>query len=65
MSTVTITIPDNDLIAITNKANRLGISVEELIKLNLKMLVAQPDNNFKQSIDYVLQKNKELYKRLA
>lgn len=65
MSTLTITVPDNDFIVIKDKANRLGISVEDLMKLNLKMLVAQPDNHFKQTLRYVLEKNAELYQRLA
>ncbi|OQY46365.1 MAG: DNA-binding protein [Anaerolineaceae bacterium 4572_78] len=65
MSTLTIAVPDNDLAKIKNKANRMGISVEELMKLSLKMLIVQPDNRFKQSLDYVLNKNTELYQRLA
>ena len=65
MSTLTIAIPDNELTRINEKANRLGVTTEELLQLSLKVLISQHDTHFKHTLHYVLQKNAELYKRLV
>ena len=46
-------------------ANRLGIPREELAKAALDELLARPEAEFDASVEYVLSKNEELYRRLS
>ncbi|MFS8084809.1 MAG: DNA-binding protein, partial [Acidobacteriota bacterium] len=46
-------------------AERLSVSPEELATLSVEEKPAQLDAQFKDAADYVLNKNAELYKRLA
>jgi hypothetical protein len=36
-----------------------------LVRASVEELVASPEEAFQETLDYVLQKNEELYKRLA
>ncbi len=65
MHTITITIPDDRLVKLQETATRLGISLEELILMGVEEILNQPEQNFQSAVDYVLEKNAELYKRLA
>lgn len=65
MSAITITLPDERLMALKEIATSLGVSPEELVRLSVEDLLARPDDAFRQAVDRVLQKNEELYKRLA
>jgi len=46
-------------------ANRLGIAPEVLARLAVEDLLARPDADFQDAADRVLEKNRELYDRLA
>ena len=46
-------------------AERLRVSPEDLAILSLEEKLAQIDAQFRDAADYVLNKNAELYKRLA
>jgi len=46
-------------------ADRLGVSVAELANAAVTDLLAKPDADFERAASRVLQKNAELYKRLA
>jgi hypothetical protein len=46
-------------------ASRLGISVEDLARVSVEELLAAPDERFEHAADYVLNKNEDLYRRLA
>jgi predicted transglutaminase-like cysteine proteinase len=65
MSTITVTMTDDRLSELKEIAARFGISVEELVQLSLEDLLAQPEATFQRATDYVLNKNRELYQRLA
>ena len=43
----------------------LGVSPEDLVRVSVEELLAQPDDKFEQAVNYVLEKNAELYGRLA
>jgi len=47
------------------QANRLGIPPETLARLAVEDLLARPDTEFQEAAERVLEKNRELYKRLA
>jgi len=65
MATMTIALSDECLLELEEKATRLGMSPEELVRVSIKELLARPDEAFEQAVDYVLKKNAELYRRLA
>ena len=46
-------------------AKRLGISPEQLSILSIEEKLAQIENEFRRSAEYVLQKNADLYRRLS
>ena len=66
MTTITIALPDDHLLKLKEKAAQLGLSPEELVRFSIEELLTRPaDEAFKQAVTYVLQKNAELYRRLA
>lgn len=65
MNTITINLTDEKWRRLKEMAARLGIAPEELIQTTLNDLLTQPDESFKPALDYVLEKNKELYRKLA
>jgi len=65
MSDITITVPDKRLIKLKEKSSRLGIALEDLILLSIEEILSRPDEDFRCTMEYVLQKNAELYHRLA
>ncbi len=65
MNTITLALPDNYMEELKERADRLGVSPEELILASIEELLAQPDEAFQDALNYVLDKNAELYRRLA
>ena len=65
MSTITIALPDERLNRLERRAADLGITVEELVQLSVDELLAKTDEAFEQAVHRVLEKNKDLYERLA
>ena len=46
-------------------AKRVSISPEQLSMLSIEEKLAQIENEFRRSAEYVLQKNADLYRRLS
>jgi antitoxin FitA len=65
MNSITISLSDEDWAKLQEKANGVGISVEELVRTSVEELITQPDSAFEQAANYVLKKNAELYERLS
>ena len=65
MSAITIDLPDEHLSRLEEVAARFGLSAEELARIGIEELLARPDEKFESASDYVLNKNAELYRRLA
>jgi predicted transcriptional regulator len=65
MTTITITLPDEHLRELKDIATRLKVAPEDLVRISIEELLTRPTEAFQQAADYVLQKNAELYKRLA
>jgi predicted transglutaminase-like cysteine proteinase len=65
MSTITVTVTDDRHSELKEIAARFGITVEELVQLSVEDLLAQPEATFRRAKDYVLNKNRDLYQRLA
>lgn len=65
MSELTINLPEISHNRLTEEAARLGLSPEELVRASIEEWLIQPDEAFEEIIDHILEKNAELYKRLA
>ncbi|MCI0393467.1 MAG: DNA-binding protein [Chloroflexi bacterium] len=65
MTSITITLPDDRLQKLNEIANRFSITPEELVRASVEELLTRPDEEFLQALEYILDKNAELYRRLA
>lgn len=65
MNTITITLPDDQLQQLREVANRFHIAPEELVRVSVEELLSRPEEEFQRALTYVLNKNAELYRRLA
>jgi len=65
MSSITITLSDEHMQRLRETAERYGVSPEDLARVSVEELIARPDEKFEQAAKYVLDKNEELYRRLA
>lgn len=65
MTTITVTLPDDRLRKLKQIADRLKIAPEELVRASVEELLARPEEEFERALEYVLNKNAELYRRLA
>lgn len=65
MTMITIELPNERLRRLEEMASKLGVTKEELIRVSVEDMLMQPDDEFQKIAKYVLEKNLELYKRLA
>ncbi len=65
MTTLKISLPDEDLRKLEEVAARFQVTPEELARLSIEELLSRPDEAFRQAVEHTLQKNSELYRRLA
>ena len=65
MTSISVTLPNDRLLQLQEIASRLGVTPEDLVRISIEELLARPDDAFQQAVDYVLNKNAELYRRLA
>ena len=65
MTSITITLSEDQLVKLREIAARLNITVEDLARVGIEELLSRPDEAFEHAAEYVLQKNSDLYRRLA
>jgi len=65
MKTLEVQLPEQTASRLEEAAERLSVSPEELLLLSVEEKLAELDAEFRESSDYVLKKNAELYRRLA
>ena len=65
MSSITIALPDELMDKLRDLAKRHRVAPEDLVRASVEELVASPQESFQEALKYVLDKNKELYDRLA
>jgi predicted transcriptional regulator len=65
MTTLTIPLPTELSSRLHEVAERLGVSAEELARAGLEDWLCRPRDEFAEAARHVLEKNKELYRRLA
>ena len=65
MATITVELTREDMQRLKEMASKFGLSIEQLARIGIEDMLAEPDNQFQEVMQYVLKKNAELYKRLA
>lgn len=65
MSSITINLSDEQIAKLQETAASFGLSPEDLVRVSLEDLLARPEEDFRTAVGYVLDKNEELYRRLA
>jgi hypothetical protein len=65
MTTIPITLSDDSLARLNELAGKTGLSPQELLRRRVERLLAQPDEEFTEAAQYLLEKNADLYRRLA
>jgi predicted transcriptional regulator len=65
MTTITITLTDERLEKLKEIAMRFQVAPEELVRVSVEEPLTRPEEDFRRALDYVLNKNAELYRQLA
>lgn len=65
MASITLELSDSQLQKLQDLAALYGVTLEVLLKIGLDDWLSAQTSEFVESADYVLQKNAELYRRLA
>ncbi|MGA9532126.1 MAG: hypothetical protein WBR18_05370 [Anaerolineales bacterium] len=65
MADIRISLPDKRLKELQSMSEQLGVSTEVLARLGVEDMLSGPDDQVKEHIDRLLEKNRELYRRLA
>ncbi len=65
MTSITIQLSDEQLAKLQRWSEQTGLSADEFLRRQVEQLLAGPDDPFQNTAEYVLQKNTELYRRLA
>lgn len=65
MTKITIPIPKDRLAQLQTMAAQLRVTPEELVQASITELLDHSEEAFEQTVDYLLNKNRELYQRLA
>jgi hypothetical protein len=65
MQTLEVRLSEQTAAKLQEAAQRLGVSLEDLLKISVEEKLARIEEDFLAAADYILDKNKELYQRLA
>jgi len=65
MTRITVEIDDNKAAILEDKAKKFGLLPEQFVSASIEDLISQPEPDFEEAIRKVLDKNRELYERLA
>ena len=65
MTTVTVSLSDEEMRRLEELSKRKGLTVEQMVRLGIKDFIGQPDESFRTTARRVMEKNAELYRRLS
>lgn len=65
MTNLTIALSNDLMTKLQELAKHHNVTPEDLVRASVEELVASPEEAFQDALDYVLQKNEQLYQRLA
>jgi hypothetical protein len=65
MTTIAVSLTEERLAKLRTWAEQTGLTPEEFLRQHVEKLLDWRDEQFREAVDYVLQKNAEIYRRLA
>ena len=65
MTSFSITLPDDRADRLLELAREMGVFPEQLLRDGIEEWLDRPDRDFQAAAAHVLEKNRELYRRLA
>jgi hypothetical protein len=65
MKVLELQLPEQTASKLQEAAERLSVSSEQLSIISIEQKLAQLEDEFRRSAEYVLRKNADLYRRLA
>ena len=65
MTTISITLPDNQVEELRLRAEQAGLPLEEYLVRCVGQILDRPADDFRRAAERILQTNAELYRRLA
>lgn len=65
MPEITISLSAENMEKLRRIAIQLRVSPEELVRITVEEFLSRPDEDFEEIANYLLDKNAELYERLA
>lgn len=65
MDIFTVELPEAQAQQLRELAREAGVSPEQLLRVGVEEWLSRPGRDFAEAAAYVLQKNRELYRRLA
>ena len=65
MTTVTVSLSDEEMHRLEELSKREGLTVEQMVRLGINDFIGQPDEFFRAAARHVTEKNAELYRRLS
>lgn len=65
MTPITVDLTEDQVSRLRDMASRLGVTTEELARASIVDTLGQPEERFRKAAVHVLEKNAELYRRLA
>jgi predicted transcriptional regulator len=65
MDAFTIALPEEQAHRLRELARGAGVSPEQLLRAGVEEWLTRPGRDFTEAAAYVLEKNRELYRRLA
>ncbi len=65
MASITINLPDEQLQKIQKLSQESQVSPEALLQASIEDWLSSPKKEFSEAVNYVMQKNAKLYRRLA
>jgi hypothetical protein len=65
MTRIIVEIDDNKAAILEDKAKKFGLLPEQFVSASIEDLISQPEPDFEEAMRKVLDKNRELYERLA
>jgi antitoxin FitA len=65
MTTITISLPADRLKKLQEIATRFSNTREELVRVSIEELLTRSEEDFRRALEYMLNKNADLYRRPA
>ena len=65
MTSFKVDLPESTASRLEEAAQRLGVSLDDLIRISVEEKLARLDDSFRNAAEEVISKNADLYKRLA